>query len=115
MSEPLAARVQVEQGDMERSRTGSISTDDAINVDLATLHVHETIRAMLADEVPDLADSKAGHKILNDPYLHISYESFKSYLHFMFDTWSGVSLSFFHLLKGKIRKWRCRFRELFLV
>ncbi|PVF94692.1 alpha/beta-hydrolase [Serendipita vermifera] len=104
MSEPLAAQVRIEQGPIDGgSTTGSMTNDEANNVDLATLHVHEAIRAMLADEVPDLADSKAGLKILNDPYLHIGYESFKSYLHFLFDTWTGVSLSFFHALQGKIQ------------
>jgi len=82
------------------SSGGSNTPDDAA-IELATAHVHESIRSLLADEVPDLADSK-GHKVFADPYLYLSYESFKSYLNFLFTTWSGVAASFYHLLKWQI-------------
>jgi hypothetical protein len=85
------------------SSSGSNTLDDA-TIDLATAHVHETIRSLLADEVPDLADNH-GHKVLADPYLYISYESFKSYLNFIFGTWFGVAVSFYHLLKLQISEY----------
>lgn len=75
--------------------------DNAV-IDVATAHVHEAIRALLADEVPDLAQRK-GLAIFNDPYLHLSYESFKSYIHFIVMTWSGVAISFRHLLGRQIQ------------
>lgn len=59
--------------------------DDAA-VDLATQHTHEAIRALLADEVPDLAESK-GHKVFGDPYLQLTMQSFKLYLNFLWSTW----------------------------
>jgi hypothetical protein len=81
---------------------GSNTLDEAA-IDTATLHVHEAIRNLLADEIPDLAEDK-GLLVFNDPYLNITFSSFKSYLHFEFLTWLAVANSFGHLLTGHVSK-----------
>lgn len=91
--------------DATSSSTGGAPGNNVFDdsaIELATAHVHESLRSLLADELPDLADSK-GHKVFTDPYLYVSYESFKSYLHFLYTTWVNVIISFWHLLKGQIK------------
>lgn len=81
------------------SNTHTIDRDVAI--DLATAHVHETIRSLLADEVPDLANAK-GLSVFADPYLNLSMKSFRLYLVFVWNTWWGVGQSARHVLGGHI-------------
>ena len=95
------AEITVERRQTTSSGSPSVIAMDDAAVDVATAHVHEGIRALLADEVPDLAQRK-GLAVFNDPYLHLSYQSFKSYLNFIFVTWSGVAVSLGHLLTRQI-------------
>ncbi|KAG8824039.1 hypothetical protein FRC17_009190 [Serendipita sp. 399] len=93
-----------DDGDEPTSKTASAAgttTMERMDVDTATAHVHESIRSLLADEVPDLATTK-GHSVFNDPYLHLSYNSFKSYVRFVLMTWSGVAVSIYHFIGGHI-------------
>jgi len=77
---------------------------DDTTVDLATAHVHEAIRSLLADEMPDLADAK-GLRVFDDPYLQLSVKSFRLYLGFMWVTWTSVLGSVPVLFRGQMCTW----------
>ncbi|KAG8751913.1 hypothetical protein FRC14_007522 [Serendipita sp. 396] len=96
-----AAAAHLDDDDESLSKFTATGTMMEMDVDTATAQVHESIRSLLADEVPDLANTK-GHSVFNDPYLHLSYNSFKSYIQFVIITWSGVAVSVWHFVGGHI-------------
>lgn len=99
------------------------------DIDAATERVHEAIRALLADEIPDLADFQ-GFKVVTrksgllnnlrgifkiqkkdqgeaelDPYLQLSWKNFTLYLTNLAQTWWDVFKSFGMMFLWKICKW----------
>ena len=96
----MSAQVKSSSPPSSASSASSLTMDDTL-LDRATAHVHESIKALLADEVPDLAESK-GLLVFNDPYLQLTMKSFKLYLNFIWTTWTGVIASVKPLLNKQM-------------
>lgn len=63
-------------------------------IDVSTNRVHEAVKALLADEIPDLEQKKSTLYLFKDPYLHLSFTTLNNYCKSLGKTWWGVCCSF---------------------